>query len=494
MTARAYLLAGFLFILLAMSGLLHAETIPATPETTTPTSGVFRSASTVSSYAGVPCTQITGGDYAPACAAHMGNYPITDNAWRYEGIQTACSASGVGVHEKQYAKSTGQFTTEYNVNYAWGSCANACPAGYTLSGGSCVKYSCPANQGWVLDGNSCSRTACQPGEARDANGQCKSDCSAGKKLQSGWYSDTNGDGQISSGCFSGCKGDFKGSGPTYVYWGAYQSTPGYVGDFLANGETCSGSSQLDQPSTPPTQLATDTPEYKCASQGMSWGTVNGQVLCLPSGTPSTPPTINPPETTKDNNPDGTRTETTVQDTQNGQTITRTTIIKTYDSNGNLTNTQTSSKSSPVGSFCEQNPDAQVCAESKTTGGGDCDTPPTSDGDAIQAAILKQTWETRCQVEKQNDETQQAKDWGNAQLDADQPANPLDNPEQKNVLTMFDQTNLLGTKACPAPKVIATPLGTWSIPFTEFCNLAAMIGHLILIFASFLSFRIVIGAL
>lgn len=498
MTARAYLLAGFFFFLLAMSTWSQAatETIPATATQT----------SVASEYRANQAPYSTGSTQEATVAAY--NAAVFPTYWedstnkcRFENPRN-WTGSTQTITTTCWNKSTGVNLSGYPRNETWGGpsvtefCSNSSltlnSTTHTCSG---FTYSCSSNQGWTLDGQSCTRTACQIGEVRDSNGQCRSACQPGTKLKSGWFTDTNGDGKINSGCFSGCKGDFKGTGPTYVYWGAYQASPGYVGDFIANGETCSTASQIDQNTTPPSQPAVDTPEYKCATQGMGYGEVNGQVMCVPANTPNTPPYTNPPETTKETNPDGSRQETTNTDTVNGEQVTRTTTTKTYDSQGNETGTTTSVVTAPRSSFCEENPNSSVCKDSSVVGGGDCATHPQPSGDAVQSAILIQQWHTRCEVQKQNDALQDAADFGNQQIeDAQGDVNPLSNPQFKNIMSMFETTNLLGTHACPAPKVISTPLGSWSIPFTEFCNLAAMVGHLILIFASFLSFRIVIGAL
>lgn len=496
MRRLGFFLFGVLLAAFLLAPYAHAETIPATANTSNKETLYYWDANPCSSLARSP-------DFSTAQLAYsywVSTWPRTmvcdpqHNPTTLTLVNSSFDGSTVSATWKASWSSTQQWSGSEPVKSYQG-----CKTGTADSSGSCVTYSCPVNQGWTLSGSSCSRTDCQPGEVRDENGQCRSACRPGTKLKSGWYQDTNGDGKINSGCFSGCKGDFKGTGPSYVYWGQYQSTPGYVGDFIANGETCSSGSTPDSivqpPNQPPNQPVTDSMEYKCASQGMGWGEVNGQIVCVPPSSSASQPYQNPPQKETQKNPDGTKTETETQDVQNGENVTRTTTTKTYDAAGNPVSSTTKTTTAPVGKFCESNPEAAICKQSKTTGGGDCATPPQSSGDAIQAAIALQAWHTRCEVQKQNDRITEAKQWADDQLAGlGNEENPLDNPISKNVLDMFDDTNLLGTRACPAPKVMATPLGTYYLPFDQFCDLAAMVGHLILIFASFLSFRIVIGAL
>lgn len=493
MTSRAYLLAGFLFILLAMSGWSYAETIPATstqvekvttyywdpnPCSSKPRSPDFQTKTALYTWwvSGWPRTMVCDPNHNPATLT------LVSSSWNDSSI--TASATWYPSWDPNRRDSGSESAKSYQ----------ACPSGAVESGSSCVQYSCPAGAGWTLSGNSCSRTDCLSGEVRDQNGQCRSACKSGTKLESGWYQDTNGDGKINSGCFSGCKGDFKGTGPTYVYWGQYQSTPGYVGDFLANGETCSTASQPDSSVTPPTQPATDTPEYKCASQGMSWGDINGQVVCVPAGTSGSQPYQNPPATKTDTNPDGTTEKTITQDQQDGETVTRVTTKTTYDSNGNPVTTTTTSSTAPMSQFCETNPDAAICKQSKTNGGGDCATPPQSSGDAIQAAILRQTWETRCQVQKQNDAVDAAKQWADGVL-SENVISPLSGSQKQTVnFGMFDTTNILGAASCPAPIAFAFLGFTFQLGFDSFCWIAEILGHLIVIAASIVSMRMVLGGL
>jgi hypothetical protein len=475
MTPRAYLLAGFLFILLAMSGWSHAETIPSTTNTEQlPLQTKYR----------LGYTQCGANQPFSALFA-------TPQAACQCGVGVATNPTPTDVTSASGGTCYGHTTTNGNNIVGWGSyfSQTGCNDGDTYTAGSppyCahVTRSCPAGYSMSPDQLSCTRQ----------------DCTRGTKVDSGMYYDSDGNGITKHACINGCWADFKGTGPSKYYsFSSQELDDVYFGDYIADGATCSVGTPLEGPPPQPPEAPepTDTPEYDCASKGMTWGTVNGTTVCLPRGTPNTPPVETPPETTKEqDSDDNTSKETTTQDTINGDTVTRTTTTVTKDASGNVTGTDTKTTTSPIRSFCEQNPNASVCADSLVTGGGNCQTPPVPSGDAIQSAILRQTWETRCQAEKTaealgsgNERAQQLAGIGESAFNAASDG-PVGDTEEINVSNQISTAKFLSGSGLQ-DKVVALPMGkSLTIPFSQLNPYLEIFGSLMVIIAMLSAARIV----
>jgi hypothetical protein len=124
------------------------------------------------------------------------------------------------------------------------------------------------------------------------------------------------------------------------------------------------------------------------------------------------------DSTKTDNPDGsTKTDTTTETTTTGcygvkpcktDTTTKNETDKTNPDGmpGDKTSSCTGSKCTDDGEPDDPTKDPEEEEEkpdpSEVTGGATCDAPPTCKGDAVQCAILKQQYESRCNFEESQD--------------------------------------------------------------------------------------------
>ncbi|HSI23790.1 MAG TPA: hypothetical protein VK959_12270 [Methylophilaceae bacterium] len=182
--------------------------------------------------------------------------------------------------------------------------------------------------------------------------------------------------------------------------------------------------------------------------------------------------IEPPSTSTEENPDGTTEEIITQDSQNGTNITRQTTTIVRDEEGNIISEQTTSTTASAPAFCEQNPDAAICSESKTSGGGSCETPPASEGDAIQSAILMQAWHTRCESRKTNtalgEGSELALELAQVGEDAMNGEDFVrgDITETLDVSGQISQEKFLSSGSIPDKVITGLPMGkTLTIPFS-----------------------------
>ncbi len=149
------------------------------------------------------------------------------------------------------------------------------------------------------------------------------------------------------------------------------------------------------------------------SMDCDYGSVNGEAVCVPN---SPVPKMTEKDVKTDVketiNPDGSKnTETTTTTTTTNCTgVGACSTSTTTNVSNNKTNADGSdggSSSSCTGSDCKdgdgksQNDQKKEEEESqsKVTGGDKCDSPPACTGDAVQCAILRQTYTQRCADEK-----------------------------------------------------------------------------------------------
>jgi hypothetical protein len=129
------------------------------------------------------------------------------------------------------------------------------------------------------------------------------------------------------------------------------------------------------------------------------------------------------------------------------------------------------------------PAVQNCGGS-ASGGETCETAPTCSGDAIQCALLHQTWLDRC---KGIDSS-----FANKYASAAAGEGVVD-PSAASVVNV---SSLFGggssetiPAACPADKTIATPWGAFVLPMYPVCYLAEIFGYLNVLMALFGAGRI-----
>ena len=343
-------------------------------------------------------SQTVPSSYSYWAAANGGQYKVYGAT-----PEDACSASIATVGDKNYAlagASNGACMYSYaggpvgywTAYYAVGGQAD-CVSGYTYQDGVCKsnKPSCPAAGqpapgGNTAYGTSATQTVTNPGV-------CINSCSYG--YSSYW-----------TGAQPGQSGGYA------TEWYGVTST----------GASCSGSGMPN---------AVDSkPSSSCPDRTYS-GTVNGQSVCVPFPTQTTGGTTN--STTTDapaSSPAASSsTNTSTSTTCDGTTCTTSSTTVTVGGGGGgggnggagasspaastcqggagasaVAGTCTTTTTQPQDQYCQQNPSVPQCKHDSASGGADCNTPPSCDGDAISCAILSQQWNTRCDLQKSDDPT------------------------------------------------------------------------------------------
>lgn len=239
-------------------------------------------------------------------------------------------------------------------------------------------YTCPPNQNWTLSGNQCTRPDCDGfTETRDSAGVCRH-CIAGhyrSQLQYYSYPDPSPDrnyailtGNSGAGgdvpataCYDGCTVDlanstdyrYSGGGGPSGHW-TFNGAP------KQTGAACSAGGGTDAAPVPE-----KTPEANCVAAGMSYGTVNGTVVCVPHGTTQERKVA---ETT---GPGGGKTTTTETRVCTGGSCNSTTTVTNVNggASGTATDGTTTSQTEgdegsalqgDGGSECEVNPLTAAC--------------------------------------------------------------------------------------------------------------------------------------
>lgn len=316
------------------------------------------------------------------------------------------------------------------VNQADGSCG--CPPGKTLEGGQCLT-ACPTDYHRRVPDNGTCEKNCIGDQTLGSDGVCV--CPAGK---SGYYSGskeyiTNFQG--SGDCSAGCQ--IKAGFLAIPFLSGLQ----WVTSSKTTGATCSGlatvsgviKATLPPPAPPPIPTPEtpadprETPKNNadpdsCSSSGGIYYSSGGVGKCAsptPDNAIDNKKLTSGTKTTTTQNPDGTSTTKTVQETivtdgVGGSSSSSTTTTTTKNAAGGTTGTTTTTDSGGgtlggggngdgTKGFCQQNPNSIICKPSAWS--GDCDIAPVCDGDAVQCATAKAVWEHRCVnkwAEKSND--------------------------------------------------------------------------------------------
>ena len=127
-------------------------------------------------------------------------------------------------------------------------------------------------------------------------------------------------------------------------------------------------------------------------------------------------------------------------------------------------------------------------ENSVSGGGNCESQPQCQGDAIQCAILYQTWSSRCA-----EENEEFPDLAELGLDGlDKGDLHLPDEDITGVLSgVFNQTGAAGS--CPAPQTLNLGVTSIDIPYTILCDYASAIRPMIILIFGFVGFRIIMRA-
>lgn len=187
------------FLLFALFGVAHAETIPASSQTYESSLQPWRN--------NVGLTQFTGATPSVACESFRPTYLGSDSSLvgvtRVTDLQYTCNFLFRGSPHNSTYVVTQRF----------------CSAGDVLDNvsGLCTKaLGCPSGQSWTLSGSSCTRPDCQLGYDRNASGVCVKDCTgkAGQPTPSPSYQFPNGGFPSVGGCMVRCATNRQSGGGT----------------------------------------------------------------------------------------------------------------------------------------------------------------------------------------------------------------------------------------------------------------------------------------
>jgi hypothetical protein len=129
--------------------------------------------------------------------------------------------------------------------------------------------------------------------------------------------------------------------------------------------------------------------------------------------------------------------------------------------------------------------------SSVSGGGTCAARPTCVGDAVQCAILFQTWKGRCDRQESDPSSPGADDLSEypAELGSYSSSGLYTTVDtQSEFDAVFTPANI--TAACPAAKQFSVVGQTFAIDLSPFCDLAALMRPVVLFLFSLIGLRIV----
>lgn len=383
---------------------------------------------------------------------------------------TACRVRGEQLYNagatRLYSWSVGNLTsTSANCYWIYQQLSNN--ATTPANAGMGIQYTCPA--GATLNGTTCTDACISPQKL--INGSCQLDnCSALKGAMQEYTLAAN---TLDDVCMDGCT-----LSPDVGVCGQFSSTHQCQYVAYYTGQTCS------QPNPTP---VLDTPEFNCIKQGKTYGTVNGNVVCLTAGTTGTPPV-----TTTSGNTKTTSTKDAAGNTTGTSTTTTTTTCTNNSCNTTITNpdgTKTENQQDKQ-SFCEENPNTKICQQQEESNFGGACGAFQCDGDAVQCAIAKKQHQDRCD-DLVEDSTSQL--GGNIIDGITSTNNPLatENATEVNVATTVNGAALL-------PKTglsnVSMPLGghTVVLPFSKLNAGLELVGKFVLAISYLISAMIIFG--
>jgi hypothetical protein len=396
------------------------------------------------------------------------------SAYPSEGItQSTCNeaqvvASGWSGGPTSYSNAISKYGTCSGVSSLWGDgiCTGSCTAPYTMQNGVCAPP-----------------PTCTPPLVLDsATNTCKDPCEPKAGQQESYFSAVaSGGDSCVGGCTVAMSGGECGQNATGQTGCFYQGT--YTGASCDGSESGTGNAaDYDAP---------DTPEYDCIKSGQSWGTVNGQVVCVGKGTSGSSPTKSYSEGTKTTTKNADGTETTTQDPPK--------VVSTNtgaDGNTKITETTTNSdgtittKEADVKTYCEANPDAAVCKEAdKGSFTGDCSSGFMCNGDAAQCALAREVHQRNCEFFKPDAEMSDA---FTGMKSTEQTASNLIPRETINIVNSLDASSSIGA-TCPPDKVVQVMNQTVTFPISQLCGTLEALGYIFLALSYIAAARIIGGA-
>ena len=181
-----------------------------------------------------------------------------------------------------------------------------------------------------------------------------------------------------------------------------------------------------------------------------------------------------PDGTNPGTPESTPSSTTSSSTTTSTSSTSTSSTSTTTDNGDGTSTTTTTgtDTTTTEETTEETP--------HTASGLGCDQPLVCDGDAIQCAVLAQVKAQRCASQPIP---------GQPELGAFAPEESY-NVTVDSVDDLLDDSGWLGAGVCPSPYTTTVLGATFTIEFDLFCQLASIVGALVIFTASIISIRII----
>lgn len=275
--------------------------------------------------------QTPGGQYnsvQEVCEAGIQNLNDAPDSWNpiytlSGNTSSTCTYSAIYT-TSGYPNHT--FTGSFSYSFSY----TSCPSGSTPNGTNC-DWSCSGTDVWNSTTNSCGSSA--------------PTCTSGQSAPNQWY-ELSQTSFSSTMCIAGCSYAVgtQVCGDTKCTVQAEQGT----------GETCTNSN------TPPSENL--TPEAQCFKKGQSYGTINGQVVCVPRATEGAAPTTSLTNGTKTIVENGQTTTINTNTNVSGDTVTTTTTTTNPDGS-----TSTKQETEDIPSYCTQNPYAEQCRQDKAVG-------------------------------------------------------------------------------------------------------------------------------
>lgn len=283
-------------------------------------------------------------------------------------------------------------------------------------------------------------------------------------------------------CIQGC-GYSTGAGIGVVIGSTWDAQLG-----VGTGAACSGANYT---SIDTTTKKTDPPSLvSCALQGMVFGTVNGVGVCAGAGTiPNSTVTQSSSTSTTNTSSGGTITTGATTTTYNVTNVNGVPMVTATTTNADGSKVSTT-QDQP--SFCQANPNAQVCkADSgNVSGGGDCTAPPACQGDAVQCAMVNQQWHTRCDSQQSNPQSALAVQVLGGNDPVQSPA-ASGNRTSVSLSSSLDQSPFLGGGGL-SDKVFVVSGQSINFPFSKLNQYLSYIGYLFVAISMIGAARIVVG--
>ena len=212
---------------------------------------------------------------------------------------------------------------------------------------------------------------------------------------------------------------------------------------------------------------------------------DGKTICISTETKTTSST----STTTTDNGDGTQTTTTTTttvDNVSGNGSTTTTTID--DGHGNQTTTIQTQGNTPDGADGDGDQSGEDAEgdEKESASLNGCDEKPTCEGGPIACSALEIEWANACNTV-----------WTNpiaSDLLGSETDNPHDSGDTIDVSDYLDQDGFGLSRTCPAGNSFSVMGHTFQLDMSPFCQMASVIGFMVIFTASIVGIRIISGGI